>query len=442
MELPVEYKNRMKQMLGDEYEEFIKSYDEAPVKGIRWNPLKCSLGTLKKSLPFSIEDTKFSPYIFKPEAYDRPGNLPAHHSGMFYMQEPSASSAVTVLAPEPGDKVLDLCAAPGGKATQIAAALKGSGLIWANEIVRERANILLSNTERMGIQNAVITAMHPDNLCGALQGFFDKVLVDAPCSGEGMFKKEPQAITAWSESSVKACAVRQLSILNSAAAAVKNQGILVYSTCTFSMEENEGVVLAFLREHPEFELIEAEAGFGRKAFDMPALRIFPMDGGEGHFAAKLRRISDAPKPKRQELCIKKRTSFEMTAQSMYKELFRDSLENQIMEAGGHIYILPKEMPDISGIPVIRAGVLFGGINGKRIQPSHHLFVSRSFWDIENTIDFSHENKELYKFMHGEEIDCDTKGYTAVSVNNVVLGFGKASGGRLKNHYPKGLRILK
>lgn len=442
MILPEEFQRKMKKMLGWEYEAFLKSYEKPFYRGIRWNSLKCNFDDLLKTLPFTVTPTKFSSDSFYAPPYAKFGNLPAHHAGMFYAQEPSAAAAVTVLSPKPGDKVLDLCAAPGGKSTQIAALLNGEGLLWANEIVRERANILLSNIERMGIRNSVISSLHPDHISGALCGFFDKVLVDAPCSGEGMFKKEPQASATWSEESIRACAKRQRTILDSAAKAVRPGGILVYSTCTFSKEENEDNVLSFLHTQPEFELLPIKVPFGRDAFDLQALRIFPMDGGEGHFVAKFRKIGQDFPDARRPFVQKGRTTDEAAAETLYAELFHDACPKRMYERNHKLYILPGLLPDLAGLPVLRAGVLFGEVKGSRIEPAHGIFMSKSMRDCRRRIDFNIEDSALYDFLHGEEIDCSEKGYTAVGISGVVTGFGKASGGRLKNRYPKGLRLQK
>ena len=439
MNLPTEFLERMKLMLGDEYEKFIECYDEPALRGIRLNTLKCDIETLKKSIPFDIAPSPFSQLSYYVKADDKFGDLPAHHAGMFYSQEPSASSAVTVLNPQKGDKVLDLCAAPGGKSTQIAAMLMGEGLLWSNEIVKERANILLSNIERMGVKNAVVSTCHPQKLCSELQGYFDKVLVDAPCSGEGMFRRDEIAVKEWSIAHVKACAVRQLSILNSAAVAVKQGGVLVYSTCTFSKEENEEVVELFLKENQDFKLDKTYVNFGRAAYDDSSLRIFPTDRGEGHFVSKLTRVSD-------NLCklvsgnSQKKNDMEKMAEELYNKLFKAKLESQIISASNKLYIIPNDMPHVVMAGIIRVGVELGEIRGNRIEPSHSLFMSEQAKNCNNIIDFAPEDLSLHKFLSGEEIDVDTKGYTAVAVNGVITGFGKASNGRLKNKYPKGLRL--
>ena len=278
-------------MLGGEYEAFRAEYEKPHRRGVRLNTLKCDAETLARTLPFPLAPTPFSPLsYYAPEAV-RMASLPLYHAGAFYSQEPSASSAVTLLDPQPGEKVLDLCAAPGGKSTQIAALTGDRGLLWSNEVVRSRASALASNLERMGVKNAVVSSVYPEVLAEKLEGYFDRVLVDAPCSGEGMFRRDPQAIAEWSPAHVEACAARQLAILGSAPRCVREGGVLVYSTCTFSEEENEGVVRAFLRENPGFVLEKPDVAFGRPAYGVDAVRIFPMDGGEGHFAARFRRTA-------------------------------------------------------------------------------------------------------------------------------------------------------
>ena len=237
----MEFSERMQALLGDEYEQFLQYYNGDNFRGLRVNTLKCTAQQLQAALSCSLQPTPFCPDgYYLPE--ELTGNHPLHHAGAFYMQEPSATSAVEMLGVQPGEQVLDLCAAPGGKSTQIAAKLQGKGLLWSNEIVKSRANILLSNIERMGVRNAVVSNCHPETLCAAMSGQFDRVLVDAPCSGEGMFRKNSDAKTEWSAEHVRSCAERQLHILNSAKTALKPGGVLVYSTCTFSREENESVI--------------------------------------------------------------------------------------------------------------------------------------------------------------------------------------------------------
>ncbi|MCH5298930.1 MAG: RsmB/NOP family class I SAM-dependent RNA methyltransferase [Ruminococcus sp.] len=434
--------SRMKSLLGDEFDEFLKFYNsDENFRGLRVNTLKCSADKLRSLLDFDLEQTPFCrDGFYIPHGVKSIGNNPLHHAGAFYVQEPSATSAVTMLDVQKGDRVLDLCAAPGGKSTQIAAALDGEGLLWSNEIVRNRAIILLSNIERMGVRNAVVSNCHPDALCNRLRGYFDKVLVDAPCSGEGMFRKNSAAQTEWSVEHVKSCAARQLEILNSAKNALKCGGVLVYSTCTFSEEENEGVITEFLRQNPDFTLEDSGVNFGRTALTH-ARRIFPMDGGEGHFAARLRKISDTvPVPEERKRAEKNpQIVADFYADNFVGKPFGDNLEI----IGDKIYISPEHIPSISGLSVLRKGILLGEIKKNRVEPHHCAFMAAKPEDCARSVDFDVNSEEIKKFLHGDEIKVngDIKGYTAVCVNGITVGFGKVSNGNLKNKYPKGLRTL-
>lgn len=433
----------MKSLLGDEYNEFLKFYEAENFRGLRVNTIKCTPDKLKLLLDFELVQTPFcNEGFYIPSDVTSLGNNPLHHGGAFYIQEPSATSAVEMLDVQQGDFVLDLCSAPGGKSTQIGAKLNGTGLLWSNEIVKSRANILLSNIERMGIYNAIVSNCHPDALCEKLANRFDKVLVDAPCSGEGMFRKNSDVQTEWSEEHVKSCAARQLLILNSAKNALKNGGVMVYSTCTFSYEENEGVITQFLKENPGFELEDSNVSFGRPTLEH-ARRIFPMDGGEGHFAAKLRKKGECHKTIISDITNKNTDSKILT---FYDSLFLNRpFGDNIKVVKDKIMILPKNYDfDIKGIPVIRAGIILGEILKNRIEPHHSAFMSAKADDCVNTVDFDVNSSEIKAFLHGEEISVTdgVKGYTAVCVNGITTGFGKASNGRLKNKYPKGLRVLK
>lgn len=440
MELPEKFCEAMKGMLGPEWEACRQSLSRPPLRGVRLNPLKCGEAVLRASLPFAITPSPFSPLSFYGGAGERLGALPAHHAGMFYSQEPSASSAVTALSPRPGERVLDLCAAPGGKSTQIAALLEGRGLLWSNEVVRGRADALLSNLERLGVPNAVVSNARPQRLCTALAGWFDRVLVDAPCSGEGMFRRDPGAVAAWSPEHVEACAQRQRLILDSAAQAVRAGGVLVYSTCTFSRAENEDTCAAFLKSHPEFAAEPIPAAFGRPALDGgPARRIFPMDGGEGHFVARFRRVAGPPGQKISPFTGEDTGRARQQARALYQELFHGE-PGPTAAIGGRVLLLPPGLPDLTGLHVLRAGAELAQCRANRLEPAHGVFMSRAKADCLRALDFPPDSPQLLAFLRGEEIDCPEKGYTAVCVGGVVTGFGKASNGRLKNRYPKGLRL--
>ena len=435
--------DKMKALLGDEFDDFVKFYNSSGehYRGLRVNTLKCSVEKLEKLLDFDLKSAPFcSESFYIPNEITSLGNNPLHHAGAFYIQEPSASSAVTMLDVQEGDYVLDLCAAPGGKSTQIAAKLNSKGFLWSNEIVKNRANILLSNIERMGIRNATVSNAYPEVLCDRLAGCFDKVLVDAPCSGEGMFRKDSTAESEWSDEHVKSCAERQLKILNSAKNALKDGGVMVYSTCTFSVEENEGVIGRFLEENPDFELEDANVNFGRPTLEY-ARRIFPMDGGEGHFAARLKKSGELYKNSFTENSKKK---IDSKIFDFYDSLFigRPFGEN-IEVIGDKIIVLPQEYVPYEKLPVLRSGIILGQIVKNRIEPHHSAFMAAKADECVSKVDFDVNSAEIKAFLHGEEVAVDNniKGYTAVCVNGITVGFGKCSNGRLKNKYPKGLRLL-
>ena len=438
MELPAAFEKRMQDMLGAEYTAFRASYNEPHKRGIRLNTVKCTKEQLERALPFTLVQTPFSPLSFYAPTDTKMAALPLYHAGAFYSQEPSASSAVTLLAPEPGDKVLDLCAAPGGKSTQIAALTGDTGLLWSNEVVRNRAAILSSNLERMGVRNTVVSSVYPEMRADKLGGYFDKVLVDAPCSGEGMFRRDPVAVQEWSPEHVETCAVRQLAILSSAAQCVREGGILVYSTCTFSTEENEGVVQKFLESHPEFVLEKPNVTFGRPAYGVDAVRIFPMDGGEGHFAARFRRV--APCEERfAPFSFKPDRETQAHAEELYTSLFTD-VPGRFQRVRDRVILLPNELPDIAGLSVLRAGVEFGEAKKNRIEPAHGIFMASRAENCRSVLHLTSNDPALFAFLRGEEIPAEgLSGYTAVAADGIVTGFGKASNGVLKNRYPKGLR---
>ncbi len=442
---PQEFFDRMKSVCPD-MDSLIEAYSMPPHRGIRLNPLK--LRQDHSVLGFDLSPLPFSPLGFSITDDDlRLGRSPWHHAGAYYVQEPAAMSAVTALDPQPGEYILDMCAAPGGKSTQAAALMNGSGLLWCNEYVRSRAQILISNIERMGISNAVVSSLNPDDIAQELNGFFDRVLVDAPCSGEGMFRKEEAAIREWSAEHVKACAHRQAVILDSAAECVRPGGVLVYSTCTFTPEENEENIAAFLDRHPDFSLEPIEAQFGRCGLNISdrydltlTRRIYPMDGGEGHFVARLRRegkhISVRPAPADGGI-------YPDDVRDLIEQCFFSAPDGIIKEIGDDIYLTPLSMPEYCRLPVMRAGVLLGTRKKKRVEPAHALFMSASPENCRNIIDLSPDSPELNAFLHGETltIDDSVKGYCAVACGGAITGFGKCSDGTLKNHYPKGLRLL-
>ena len=451
MSLPLEFQKRLKLILKEKFDLFLEAFNGETFRALRVNTLKCDVSLIKEV--FNLEEpTAFCENSFYlPNSLSKPGNHALHHAGAFYIQEPSASSVVEAIGINEGDFVLDLCASPGGKTTQAAAKLNGKGFILSNEFVSSRVQPLVSNIERMGITNALVTSNRPDALCPKLPLFFDKVIVDAPCSGEGMFRKEAAALENWSVENVEACAIRQKKILNDAALCVKHGGRLVYSTCTYAYEENEGVVADFLSNNPDFHLVRPEIDFGEDDINefAPnvenisfARRIFNFNGGEGHFVAVFERDkgdngNDFTLPFENYV----NNAIYKAFAEFFKENFIGEVPKNISVVNDKVYITPLNLK-LLGVQIIRNGILAGRVRNDRFIPEHALFNNFLF-KAKNTLDLELNDERVRRFLHGEEIPCDKefKGYTKVTLCNIPLGFGKASNGTLKNHYPKGLRDL-
>ncbi len=463
MELPIRFEERMRALLGAEWDTVKAAWDTPLAKrGVRVNRLKCTGAQPAARLPFWGDPVPFSPDGFLTDADFRAGSDPLHHAGAYYVQEPSAMSAVTVLAPRAGERVLDLCAAPGGKSTQIAAALQGEGLLWCNEYVPSRARVLAQNLERCGVRNAVVSVGDTARLPAELAAFFDAVLCDVPCSGEGMFRKEPEAIPHWSEDNIRLCAERSAAILDNAAACVRKGGRLVLSTCTFAPEENEWAVVRFLKRHPDFRLADTGVAFGRGGFDADRIapfgdgasangiplsycrRILPTDGGEGHFVALF--VRDGEEPSR-TVSVKSAKDPEAVAaaRALYESCFTDTPRGRWALFSDMVRLLPAQLPETRGISVLTAGVAVATVHhGRtlRVEPHHAVFQCAAAEDCRRVLVLTADDTRTTAFLRGEELPVSLPdGYTAVAVNGIVTGFGKVSGGRLKNHYPKGLRLL-
>ena len=340
---------------------------------------------------------------------------------------------VFLLDPRPGERVCDLCAAPGGKTTQIAGRMAGEGFLLCNEINPKRAKILSRNIERMAVANALVTNEHPANLAGRLPGFFDRVLVDAPCSGEGMFRKEEAAVTDWSPETVEMCARRQAEILHSAAEMVRPGGRLVYSTCTFAPAEDEEAVAAFLKAHPEFHPEPVEAPWFAPG-ESGSYRMWPHKLlGEGHFAAVLRKDGEDrldPEPPRAEKLPGQWTAFA-------KELGITLPQGRPLLFGSTLCWVPEEMPDTRGLKVMRPGLELGTVKKDRFEPAHAL----ALWlkEADRMQSYPSGSKEIGDYLHGDVVPSEQKGWCLVKADGYSIGWGKGDGTRLKNHYPKGLR---
>ena len=427
--LPELFLTRMQAQLGEEYEDYLKSLERPRAVALRLNPLKGNFPTL----PFMGDPVPWEPmgYYYDPVA--RPGLHPYHEAGVYYLQEASAMSAVALLDPQPGERILDLCAAPGGKSTQIAGRMAGKGFLLCNEWSPKRAKILSQNIERMGVANALVTNESADRLASHLPEFFDRVLIDAPCSGEGMFRKEEAAVTDWSQETVEMCARRQAEILDAGARLVRPGGRLVYSTCTFAPEENEQAIAAFLQRHPEYALEEASAPWFTRV-GVGQFRLWPHKLlGEGHFAAVLRKSGNEPA-----------ADFPSTGQKLPKEWLSFAKELDIslptgkaILFGPNLYWAPEEMPDLKGLKVLRPGLELGEVKKDRFQPAHAL----ALWlkTCKNTVSFPAESSQIQAYLHGNTLPSNAKGWHLVQVDGYSIGWAKGDGNCLKNHYPKGLR---
>ncbi len=415
----------------------------APIEGVRFSEKKISREDFLRLSPFEMTDSPYYKNGFRLTApFVGKGKHPLHQAGACYFQEPSAMSAITALDVQQNDRVLDLCAAPGSKATALGE-MCPQGFLVANEIHPKRARILLSNVERMGLANTLVTHATPAELCEKLQGVFDKVLVDSPCSGEGMFRKEPEVLNQWSEELVQMCAARSAEILEKAAKTVRPGGRLVYSTCTFNTLENEQTVLSFLESHPDFEVVDSGIAGAHKGLLglTKAARFYPDDKGEGHFVCAMRRQGDAPPMQAPNYPDKK-------ISADFKSCIEQCINDLPALFGGRtpiaveqkdcLWLLPPDLPKLDGIHLLRAGVMAVTRRGKVCLPCHHLFTAAPVESIKN---FERvDTEQALAFLRGEEIESTQTGFAAVVWEDLTLGFGKGSNGKLKNHYPKGFRI--
>lgn len=442
--LPEEYMTRMQRLLGAEYGDFLAAYEKPRNAGLRLNPLKTDrppeLGRFGlRPIPWAENGFWYRPDV-------RPGKSPWHDAGLYYLQEPSAMAPAGLLDALPGERVLDLCAAPGGKSGQLAGAMRGEGLLVCNEISESRARVLSGNLERLGVANALVLNERPQRLERVFPGWFDKILVDAPCSGEGMFRREEAAVADWSELTVRMCARRQAEILDTAAVLLKPGGRLVYSTCTFSPEEDEGTVSEFLKRHPDFAVEKTEAPWfspGRPDWvDAPApgladtFRLWPHKlSGEGHYAAVLRRLGgEAGETARQ-------TPAEPPAEleAFCGEAGADIPEGMFVLFGSRVFLAPHGLPSLAGLRVLRAGLELGEARRGRFEPAH----AWALWlkTAARTMDFPEDAPELRRYLAGETLPGREPGWTLVTADGLSLGWGKCADGVLKNHYPKALRRL-
>lgn len=463
--LPEAFIRRMKEMLGSDYETFEKSYELPNYQAFRLNTLKAERETFLKQTVFSLKEVPWCPNGFYYAKTDAPGKHPYHGAGVYYIQEPSAMAPAEYLDVKPGERVLDLCAAPGGKTTQIAACMKGEGMLICNEIHPARAKILSENIERLGIKNAVVLNETPAHLSEFFTDYFDKILVDAPCSGEGMFRKNEDACGEWSIENVRICGERQDEILDCAANMLKPGGRIVYSTCTFAPTENEGSIYRFLKHHAEFDTAETKRYDGMTEgqlnwyLDHPVtdmedyeekikrtIRLWPHRvKGEGHYLAVLKKngirlaeesgfCKNAPEKGIAEKDGKEFLEF-------CKENLNEIPQGKKIKFGEQLYLIPDEMPSLKGVKALRPGLHLGTMKKNRFEPSHAFALALTERMVRHTICLPAEGNEVKAYLNGQTLSYEgEKGWYLVTVDGYSLGWGKLSGNVLKNHYPKGLRI--
>lgn len=450
------FKERMKKVLRDGYPRFIKAVEGgSAVKGLRVNLIKTDVSSFLEKSSFSLKAISYcdNGFIAHGEGF---GRTPEHHSGMIYMQDPGAMATLTALDIEEDWWVADLCSAPGGKSSQIAERIK-NGFLLANEYVPKRAKTVVSNFERLGVTNAIVTSLDTRELPKLFRECFDLVLCDAPCSGEGMFRKSEEAVADWSYEGVLSCAERQKEIMNNAQALVRPGGYLLYSTCTYSPEENEGVVTDFLDRHGDFSVVPVkkalkdatadgltEYGGGREEIKHTR-RVYPhLTEGEGQYIALLQKDGDK---KDGEILYKDASKpLSNDEKRAVEEFMRENLtkmpKGDVRKVGESI-VLISHGAAVPPRSVFMSGVLVGELRGKLLIPSHQLFSAYGKL-FKNQIELTKSDPRVEKFLAGEEIEATNRvhGWCAVLYEGVPLGGGKASFGRLKNHYPKGLRIAK
>ncbi len=454
---PEQFEKRMKAMLLEEYEDFLASYEKKKSQALRVNTLKGSRDSFLEIAPFFLTPVLWEKNGFYYEEEARPGKHPYHEAGVYYIQEASAQLPAALLQASFGERVLDLCAAPGGKSTQIAASMEGKGLLICNEIHPARAKILSENVERMGIANALVTNETPQALAAVFTEYFDKIMVDAPCSGEGMFRKNEEAVEEWSVENVNICAGRQDEILDCAAGMLAYGGRLVYSTCTFAPEENEGSVSRFLKRHPEFEIVTTVKSEGMESgradwINEPVeglqhtIRLFPHKvRGEGHFAAILKKNGENAENYRgycrngeEKGCTKKDCK---EYAEFEKEAMKISLDGTFLKFGEQLYLLPEGAPSIKGLKVLRPGLHLGTVKKNRFEPSHALALYLKKEDVKHSFTLSSKEREVSDYLKGMTLNAEgEKGWYLICVDGYSLGWGKLAGGIMKNHYPKGLRV--
>lgn len=500
--LPPLFRDKMMDLLGEEeFEQFLASYDQARSFGLRVNTGKIAKADFLDKSPFVLEPVPWASEGFYYEEGERPGKHPYYHAGLYYIQEPSAMAPAELLQVQPGDKVLDLCAAPGGKSTQIGAKLQGEGVLVVNDNHSDRVKALVKNLEIFGVRNAVVLNERPERMLNVFQSYFDKILIDAPCSGEGMFRKEEDMMLQWERHTVQEFASMQRELLGQAAQMLAPGGTIVYSTCTFSPEENEAQIAEFLDKQPAFEVVPierfepgrpdflrepwCEENYSTRSREAVAgtARLWPHRlRGEGHYVAVLRKVGDAgagrdaglragagadfvsasgagQRSGRDALRGKGRAGTESRVSLEPLQAFEDELlrsepfaDLRLVCYGEHAYASPASLPELHGLKVVRPGWYIGALHRGRFEPSHALAMGLRMLEAKRALSLDLSDERALRYLKGEtlevaeseiirdpEVTKAAKGYCLVCIDGHPVGWGKWLNGMLKNEYPPGWR---
>lgn len=460
MNLPAQFEKNMRDLLGAEYEDYLKCFEEPRHYGLRVNTSKISVEEFLKIAPWPLKPV---PWIKNGFYYDgdtyQPAKHPYYFAGLYYLQEPSAMTPADRLPVESGERVLDVCAAPGGKATELGTRLNGTGVLAANDLSSSRAKGLLKNLELFGIGNVLVLSEEPGRLVPYFKEYFDKILIDAPCSGEGMFRKDKKMLRSWEEHGPEYFSKIQRNIVTQAAEMLRPGGMLLYSTCTFSSLENEQTIEYLLKEYPEFEICEMESygGFVPGRPDVTdskdenfkkTVRIFPHRmKGEGHFLALVKKGEDSGRMRTKETPrpVSKSVRLPAELEEFFSSVKKEMDYSRLDIRGEKVYYMPADIPRLNGIRFLRTGLLLGELKRKRFEPSQALAMNLKKEEYEYIIDLPVTDERVIKYLKGETLDVEDmtapkeKGWYLVCVDGYPLGFGKLGGQTLKNKYLPGWR---
>lgn len=446
MNLPEAFKERMKKQRPDDYEAFFKSLDEGTYHGLRVNTLKIQVDRFLELFPYKLTPVPWTEDGFYYKTDDPVTKHPYFHAGLYYIQEPSAMSPVGTWKLKEGDFCLDLCAAPGGKSLQMATGISDKGLLVTNDISDKRVSAIVRNVERFGLRNVIVLNEAPERIEAHFGAFFDQVLVDAPCSGEGMFRKDPKAVGAWAVYENDKCAVMQRDILDHTRGLLKTEGVLTYSTCTFAPDENEGQMQAFLEKDHHFQPLAMSNDFENMGMEVDdyQLRLLPHKlKGEGHYIARLRCISAAHKSKTFEKDESVTSKPPQALVEFMKTHLKQAFEGSYKVMKDRVHLMPEVNLPTQGLKVAREGVYLGDIKGKNFVPSQAMALYLRQGEFKQVIELPSDSLEIIKYLKCETLHLDQpgKGLHLVTTDGFPVGFCKMQNGMLKNLYPASWRMF-